>query len=408
MAIVTASYTNSAVFFNNNASDRSFRNVNTTITLPSNWNPNRNLVYGWSAGGCGGMGDSGQTSTPTYYKTSGGGGGSGAFFALANLNVAPGTQFDLQLPAKARGFTSTSATGTTDFNSTNDSQTIVFRQASSFELFNSDLGFFLQMSSGGNGASGWRFTNVGGAGGEIVNFPNSSFTDFFVYWPGSRGGNGRIDSGDTTAVAFRDWMSGGSGAGAPGPQSQGGAGTQGWESDGSFFGNNRGTGGGAGNFNESGISSRDFYPGAGVNNEGSPDWAVRGSQAADGGFARAGGSALPQQWGTQGLRPFVEAAWNPFNPFGIERFANFNSRMTTNLSGTSFTASSTYHSLGPGGGGQGTSGGTGGQGGDCGGGGGGGGTNLNSSFCSPGGVGGRSGIFFIWETDDHTNFNFCM
>ena len=408
MAIHRVAITNTRTYFTNREIDRDNNNINTTITLPPTWNPQRNLIACWAAGGSGGMGAAALDGSE-YRKTSGGGGGSGAFFAAANVDIPAGTQFTVQLPARTRGFTSTNVIGTTQSNSTNGESIITFLRPSNLILQNTNLGIDIELESGGCGQSGWGdITNNGGVGGS----PTRNLcpqAEYITTRFGSAGGRGVGDLSTTQSTAFQDWMSGGAGAGAPGPNGRGGSGADGWESDNFSSFNAFSSGGGAGNYPEDGQRGVNFAL-AGSSNGSSPNWATLGAQADRSTFRNNGFNGTGSEWGGTSLDPFIETnVWPFFDvPTGFERFRDFRSGMIANLSSNSVTSG--YYSMpAPGGGGGGSSGNTGGDAGNFGAGGGGGGARGNgSSITYPGGLGGASGIFFIWETDDHTNFNFCM
>ena len=415
MAIIGDSVINNGQIAFNQATFRDSGTITPTITLPDNWNPKRNLIWGWSAGGSGGMGQFNFDGS-AYRKTSGAGGGSGAFFALANLDVPPGTQFELQIPSWPVGFRSTSGTGTGTGSSTNGINRITFIQANPLLFTNTDLGIAIELSSGQSGESGWgNLANVGGNGGLVIQ-DFCSQAEYAIYRNGNAGGFGRGDSSTSQegpTGARQDWMSGGSGAGAPGPNDNGGAGTDGHESNSPFSTNAASAGGGAGNRNASGIISTSGLQAA-SGFQGPPFYATPGA-AAGLRTRRDGLPANSGNYGATGLPAFVDANWDGAGniPTGFERFRLYNKTLTGSLFNPQslaggFNSVSSGLGGGAGSGGSGSNGTSGGSGGIYGGGGGGGGALGGSTTTYPGGQGGRSGIFFVWETDDHPNFNFTM
>jgi hypothetical protein len=410
MAIIGDSVVNNSQIAFNQDFFRDANTINTTITLPDNWNPKRNLIWGWSAGGSGGIGQYNYDGS-AYRKTSGAGGGSGAFFALANLDVPPGTQFEIQIPSFPLGFRATAGTGDGSGSSTNGINRITWVQANPLLFTNTDLGIAIELSSGQSGESGWgNLANVGGNGGLVLQ-DFCSQAEYAIYRNGNAGGFGRGDSSTSAegpTGARQDWMSGGSGAGAPGPNDNGGAGTDGHESNSPFSTNAASAGGGAGNYNESGIIST-LNQQAASGFQGPPTYATPG--AGSGLRTRRDGlSANSSYYGTTGLPAFVDADWGAGNvPTDFERFRLYNKTLTGDVfNPQSLTGSFSGLGGGAGSGGSGSNATSGGNGGTYGGGGGGGGAGGNSGTTFPGGTGGRSGIFFVWETDDHVNFNFTM
>lgn len=408
MAIYRTSIINTTWYPWNDTNDRDLRDIVTTFTLPDNWNPEKNLIAAWAAGGSGGMGDFWQSAADVFQKTSGGGGGSGAFGCVANVALNPGDTLDLLIPAPPRGFSSTSGTNP-NFSSTGSLDQINFLRANNLEIVNSNLGVNIILQSGESGTSGWGNTfNEGGRGGLVLASTCPTNSGARIFKPGSDGGSGRGDIGSTLDEARQDYLSGGSGAGAPGPNDFGGPGSTGTESDGTFFLNAVTRGGGAGNYFESGVAIASSSQRAGEQNQIFPDWATpggtTGTRVRSNGFTPNG-----SVWGNSALYPYVEltADWEETRPAYIERFNNFGGGfiLTNNFS---LASTGTIPTTGPGGGGSGSSATAGGNGANLGGGGGGGGAQVMSTLTYPGGQGGASGIFFIWETDDHTNFNFTM
>ena len=370
-------------------------------TCPLDWDNDRNIVWMFGAGGGGGNSDN-YISGSSYVRSAGPGGGSGAFAALYNLKLDPGTTYQLQLGCRGGVY---STTYTNNLSAYSGAKTYPQSEPTRMWGGTGPNALDITCSAGGNGASGYDAAFYPGLGGTVT--ATSYNADYIISRNGTEGGQAPTPWNSTTAP--NRYTGGGGGAGAPGPMETGGRGGNGTETSNNSSQFAYTAGGGAGNFNDTGNigATTGITGGAGYANTAAPWYAavggITGRIGGDGGYRNTvdwtTSTGLSQLDALQSKADTNNFMWDgfkrPFNAVFTRRYSRIANIIygqpgggaSGGISRPGFNVNGNNYGAGGGGGG------------------------LNPGFSDSGyygGYGGYSGIFMIWRSKATDAINFCM